>query len=95
MKNMQNPIIIDFNRNKDSYAKQLGFNNFNELEDSSEQLLNDGLSIWYVTELIDGKGAAWCYDGNIPSEAWIFNTIEEAKQYQYESMEEQGFNYET
>jgi 4-hydroxyphenylpyruvate dioxygenase-like putative hemolysin len=72
---------------KEKFAKELGFTDYSDLCENSVVIFEEGDVTWYVTELPNGRWAAWD-DAEISlRRVAYFATRDEAVAYQKAGME--------
>jgi len=72
----------------EEFAKGLGFESYEDLMEASEAIITEGDVDWYVTQLPDGRWAAWDDAELSLDRVEYFATREEAEAFHLDAYEE-------
>jgi len=80
---MDKKFVVD----EEAFAKVLGFDSWSDLMNASEHIVSEGDIDWWVTQLPDGRWAAWDDKELAAERVERFDTREEAINFQREGFE--------
>jgi len=78
------------NMTRDQFAQVLGFSSYEALMQASESVVTEGDVDWYVTQLPDGRWAAWDDAELAVDRVAYFATREAAVQYHLDAARSAG-----